>query len=77
MATNTISNITKKGIYLLCYQYFEERFEENFISFFKCKKKSSHDPRYRNWYKHRIANSDWGNDWFLYNSRLNLSNISD
>lgn len=81
MATNTISHITKKGIYLLCYEYLEERFEKNLLSFFKCEEKSSHDPRYHNmiddWHKHRIANSDRDNDWFLYDSRLNLSNISD
>ena len=80
MATNTISNITKKGIYLLCYQYFEERFEENLISFFKCEEKPSDDPRYHNmrddWHKHRIANFDRNNEWFLNDSRLNLLNIS-
>ena len=81
MVTNTISHITKKGIYLLCYEYLQKEFEKNLLSFFKCKEKPSHDPRYRNmiddWHKHRIANSDWDNDWFLYDSRLNLSNISD
>ena len=81
MATNTISHITKKGLYLLCYEYLQEEFEKNLLYFFKCKEKPSHDPRYHNmiddWRKHRIANSDWDNDWFLYDSRLNLSNISD
>lgn len=81
MATNTISHITKKGIYLLCYEYLQEEFEQNLLSFFKCKEKPSQDSRYRNmiddWHQHRIANFDRNDDWFLSDSRLNLPNISD
>jgi len=76
-----ITKVTRKGILLDLYSYRDLDLEKSLLDFFDAENLESYDGRFKNmswdYWQHRINNSDWEDDWFMEDDRLNLFWMSD